>query len=361
MVYRFILASMVGLFAAGGQTVRAQPYPSGVFDVVDAVGQPVGIIHVEWNELTYTEPGGPVYLYRRDRTFDTADGQYIGYYNRTLARVLKFPVRGVGRYYTADLDDPFPVDRLSTQSIRPRRGGRVGGGLLGGIDRGNLGLNPSFGYGGGRFPGVPPIGVPPVGVPLPPLLPSAAVQTRTIPLPGLPPVTLRLFNGGPRDVQVTLLDRKTGKSFSRKIPTGGTQPMTVKRDGGAKVIEAYETVGPLGDVVTQERVDYIPPPIRYEVTVHQWRVQSVSIDRTLPGGDVIDDVNIQGQAVGSFPLPPGQELTAGTIDVYRVARSSGNGAAIGPLVPAEDLLGERVSPLERAILGLPTSPTVPSR
>ena len=325
---------------------RAQPLGSGQFDVVDAGGLTVGVIHLEWNELTYTEPGGPVYLYRRDPNFDTADGRFVGFYNRALARVLKFPRSGSGYYFTADLDDAFPTDRRSRDIIRPRRGWG-GGGFGGGVARGGLGLRPGY----SAVPVLPPVGVR-SPVLRPPVLPAAAVQTRTVPLPDLSPVTVQLVNGGPRDVQVTLLDLKTNQTFTRKIGVGQTQPMTLKREGGAKVIETYEEIGPLGDVIAQERVDYVPPPVRYELTVHQWRVQSVSIDRTLPGGDVIDDVNVQGQAVGSFPLPSGSNLTAGTIDVYRAARAAGNRGAIAPLVPDESLPGERVSPLEQAILGL---------
>ena len=328
------------------KTTAAQPLGNGQFDVVDAGGLTVGVIHLEWNELTYTEPGGPVYLYRRDPNFDTADGRFVGFYNRALARVLKFPRSGSGYYFTADLDDAFPTDRRSRDVIRPRgvinRNGIGTAGVHGGVVGGR---------GIGQFH--PPVPVlPPIGLPTT-VLPNAAMQSRTVPLPDLPPVTVQLVNGGPRDVQVTLLDRKTNQTFGRRIGVGQTQPMTLQRDGGAKIIETYEEVGPLGDVIAQERVDYVPPPVRYELTVHQWRVQSVSIDRTLPGGGVIDDVNIQGRAVGSFPLPSGAALTTGTIDVYRTARAAGNGATIAPLVPDESLPGERVSPLEKAILGLP--------
>jgi hypothetical protein len=314
------------------------------FDLVEPSGVVTGRILVEPTQLIFWDGDGSQLIFVRERRYDTADRQFIGYYNAPLAKVFKFPRSGHGQFIYADLDDFVPADAWSRRVIRPTRSHQVWG--IGGYQPpifGGPGLAPTFG--GPVFVSPPSIGI----APIPPR--SVLLDSQSIPLPDLPPANLQLINSGPREVQVTLTDAKQGgASKTFRIPSGGSQSLKLHRDAGFELIQRFEVVSPFGDVATEEKRRVVPPPLRYEVTVHQWRVQSIAIDRTEGGNNAIEDINMQGQAVGKFPLPPGPELTDGTIDVYRTAGQMENQGSIGPLVPKNQIPGDDVSPLERAIL-----------
>jgi hypothetical protein len=324
------------------------------FDLVERSGVVSGRIMVEAEQLMLWDGDGSQLVFVRDRSYDTADRQFIGYYNVPLARVFKFPRCGHGQFIYADLDDLIPADAWSRRVIRPTNSRQVWGiGDYGppviSVPMAPAGLG-GTGFGATGFGGPVLVGPSPIGIA--PLTPrSMLLDSQSIPLPDLPPANLQLVNSGPRDAQVTLTDAKQGgASKTFRIPAGGSQPLKLHRDAGFELVQRFEVISPFGDVVTEEKRRIVPPPIRYEVTVHQLRVQSIAIDRTEGGNNAIEDVNMQGQAVGSFPLPPGPELTDGTIDVYRTASQMGNQGAIGPLVPANPFPEDRVSPLEKAIL-----------
>lgn len=334
---------LIGMAAACAILVPAPAGSAQSFDLVEPGGAVTGRILIQSGNLTYWDIGGERVRYRRNKSYDTPDGRFIGYYNTPLARVLKFPRSGVGRFLYADLDDPFPADAYSFRHVHRTRTQPV------------WPLLPVGPVG----PFLPPGPLNPVGplIPTGPLLPvppptqSVLLDSQRVPLPDLPPAQLKFFNGGNREIEVTMRDaRNPGAVRSMRIAPGTSQPVTLHRDAGEQLIERFDVVTPAGDIITEEKTHVIPPPRRYELTVHQWRVQSVAIDRTEGANNAIEDVNFQGQAVGRFRLPPGPQLHDGTIDVFQEARSMGNQGAVAPLVPKEDLPGDPVSPLERALM-----------
>jgi hypothetical protein len=180
---------------------------------------------------------------------------------------------------------------------------------------------------------------------------SVRLDSKTIPNPPLAPARVVFRNDGPREVQVAIIDSQNPSGTqSMRIQPAAAVEVTLERDAGARQVSHYRVITPLGEWITREFVTEVPPPIRYEVMVHEWAIQSVAIDRTGKSPNPIEDINYQGRGIGRFPLPPGPELRSGTIDVYSEARRRQNQGSIPPIVPAEDLPGNNVSPLERAIL-----------
>ncbi len=80
--------------------------------------------------------------------------------------------------------------------------------------------------------------------------------------------------------------------------------MQLPRDAGGRSVEVYQALGLDGTYQNREVVREIPPTVRYQVTIHQWQVQSIAIDRTGKSPNVIEDVNMQGRGLGMFSLPP---------------------------------------------------------
>ncbi len=182
---------------------------------------------------------------------------------------------------------------------------------------------------------------------------SVVLDSKTIPNPPLEPVRVTLRNGGPREVQVGLVDLiESGRTKSLRLPPGGTAEVLLRRDAGGREVQNVRVISPTGDVATREVVSDIPPRQRYEIVVHEWQIQSVAIDRTAgAGANPIEDINFTGKGLGRFPLPPGADLQPGVIDVYAAARSRGNGRDVSPILAEEDdAYDDGPSPLERAIL-----------
>ena len=221
--------------------------------------------------------------------------------------------------------------------------------------RPSYGFDPGYPAGGYGVPVVPPaVGYPP---PAPPR--STLLDTRRTPLPPLPPVTVRLVNSGEPELVVTIDDAiEPGRGRRVRIPGGSHVDVTLRRDAGERLTQQFEVMDVYGNVDVQTKTRDVPPPVRYLVSVHQVRVQSVAIDRTAParaatgGAGVIEDVNLSGKPIGSFELPNGPSLTDGAIDVLRAADAQGNAAGMLPLTDGRDAPppGGRLSPLERAIL-----------
>ena len=76
----------------------------------------------------------------------------------------------------------------------------------------------------------------------------------------------------------------------------------------------------------------VPPAPRYELVIHEWKLQSVAIDRTGKSPNVIEDTNFQGKGIGRFLLPPGDQLKSGTLDVVRTALEARNAGSVSPLL-----------------------------
>jgi hypothetical protein len=167
----------------------------------------------------------------------------------------------------------------------------------------------------------------------------------------MPPASVTLYNDGPRELQVGVVDLldPSATQSARIVPGAGVE-FTLVRDAGSKRIANYRVLSPTGEYLTKEVVTEVPPPDRYEVVVHEWQVQSVAIDRTGKSPNRIEDINFQGHGIGRFRLPPGPQLQSGSINVYSAARSQGNQGTIAPILPTEKRAEDVPSPLERAIL-----------
>jgi hypothetical protein len=326
------------------------------FELVERSGLVSGVIEVAPGRLLVHERTGERILYSRDPSYDSGDRRFAGYFNATLQRVLRFPRSGSGVLQVADLDDLEPRYLTTTRVVR-----RVGSGPPGGAWQGGLGHAAHLPL----VPGYPVNVIPPIDTPYPPAFPyppgfpatsplpqSVLIDSTTIPNPPLPPALVQFRNDGPRDLQVAIIDSQNPSgSRTMRIAPAAAAEVELERDAGATRVSHYWVITPLGETVTREVVNEIPAPLRYEVVVHQWQVQSVAIDRTGKSPNPIEDINFQGRGIGRFPLPPGPELQSGVIDVYRAAVSQQNPGAVAPIVPAEDLPSDDgPSPLERAIL-----------
>jgi hypothetical protein len=354
------------------------------FELVEPSGIVTGRIEIARGRLlVYDSTGDRLYFSRQPR-YDSYDGRSVGYFNIDLNRALRFPRCGSGWMQTADFDHAFPRYENTRRTVRPAgafRGHRQGHFAspwaptfnnpgFAGPGYGTPGYEPPAygppagfqpGYGYGTSFGTPGFGGPNYGgysTPYasgyrsPRLQPqSVLIESETIPNPPLPPARLNLRNDGRREVQVAIVDAKNvSGSRSLRIPPGASKIVDLERDSGAQRVAHYRVVSPYGESTTQEIVTDVPPPIRYEVVVHEWAMQSIAIDRTGKSPNPIEDINFQGRGLGRFPLPPGPELQSGTIDVVRAARSQGNQGSVGPLVPSDRQPSDNASQLERAII-----------
>lgn len=338
---------VVGFFVASTSLTAAE------FELVEPNGFVAATVDTGPGRLIILEHTGERLYYSRDSSYDSSDGQYVGYFHNDLNRVLRFPRAGSGRMLLADLDDFRPHFEFSRRHVRRiGRGGRPivavpggfvpGGFVPGGFVPGDFVPVPGFG-GGFAAPSFPYVPQPQ----------SVVLDSRTIPNPPLEPVRVALRNGGPRDVQVGVVDLlQPGRTQTLRLPAGGSADVMLQRDAGGREVQNVRVVTPTGDVATREVVHEIPPRPRYEIVVHQWQIQSVAIDRTAgAGANPIEDINFTGKGLGRFPLPPGADLQPGVIDVYSAARSRGNGGDVSPILATEDdAFDDGPSPLERAIL-----------
>ncbi|WP_236624160.1 hypothetical protein [Rhodopirellula baltica] len=340
--------------------------PSGEFDLVEPSGVVTGRISLRRGNLIYRHGDGRQVVYSRDRRFDTPDGQFQGYYNTLLARVLKFPRSGFGNFLYMDLDNFNPFPQASYRLVRPVGVGPIGGPVFGPLAGGyveygapiygGFGLPwltpaPAFGWGINDIP-IGPVAISPI-----PLNPGPVpIDTRRVALPDLPPAKIRFTSSSQRDVNVTLTDsRQAGLKKTFRLAPGEFEDMKLRRDAGHEWVETFELLSPNGQWITREVRHQIPPQSRYEIVVHELRVQSVAIDRTARGNNRIEDINMQGKGIGRFLLPPGPELVDQTIDVFQSARAMQNQGTVTPIIPDEQLQeqfrpSDRVSPFERAIL-----------
>ncbi|TWU57927.1 hypothetical protein [Rubripirellula reticaptiva] len=348
------------------------------FEMFEPSGVVVARVEIRPGRLVMYEGLGARLFFSREPRYDSIDGRFAGYFNFELNRILRFPRSGRGQMETADLDDFNPSYRLTRRLVRPLGDrhsvpvplhvpGYLGPGYLGPgyVGPGYLGPGyvspglpgpfitaPGFGippqvFGASPLPGFGGIG--PIGPPLPQ---SVLIDSQTIPNPPLEPVRVQLRNGGPREIQVGVVDLKTpAKTQSLRIAPGSSADVMLEREAGARQIQNFRVITPLGDSQTREIVNDVPATVRYEIVVHEWKIQSVAIDRTAGAGDnPIEDINFHGKSIGRFPLPPGDQLQPGSIDVYRAARNQGNAAAVAPILAEEDNLESALDPLERAIL-----------
>lgn len=340
---RFSLVSFLSCSFVVFGMVDARTADAHSFELIEPSGLVTAQIETRPSQLVVYQSNGERITYTRDPNFDSRGRRYLGYYNRSLARVLRFPASGSGRMQTADLDDPILVYTYTRRIVRPvtAYGSRLPPAILG----------PVF---------VPPPILPSYGFdPLPPVYApsfsnlqprSVILESKVVPHPALSPASVTLRNGGPREVQVTIVDRKEpGRTRPIRLAPRAVTTVQLVRDAGATRIEKVRLDSPTGESVTQEKKSLVSPESRYEIVVHEIRLQSIAIDRTPGGNNAIEDINQTGQGIGRFELPPGPQLQSGTIDVYSAARSKGNAQSIAPILAREDD-DFAPDPLEQAII-----------
>lgn len=335
--------------------------------LVEPTGVVTADVFIDSGVMTVNDVSGVQYLFYRDRSFDSIDRTYAGYWLPSLNRIVRFPRSGVGLLQVADLDDVVPRYTFSRRSIRPAGNRRRGpAGRRRGIHSPFLGyqyLPPRF-----FSPyGVPAYGYYSFGTTLN-VFPSASVgPLRGLPLaaPGfqsrvinssvqarapLTPVTVELVNSSGREVLVTVADSVDPNGGQQvRLRPGETKPVQLVRDAGADRIRRVMTYAPDGSEVIRQRSSFIPPSSRYELVVHEWRLQSVAIDRTGKSPNPIEDAQFQGRGLGRFRLPPGDQLRSGRIDVVRVAVESGNEGSIAPIVEKDASSLRPMTPLEQML------------
>lgn len=329
MFRRLCGLSLVVLLAA---TAWGQRY-----ELVEPSGLVSATVDVQRGRLLLQERSGEQVYFNRDARYDSDDGRLLGYFSFELNRVLRFPKSGSGPMQTADLADAAPRFQNSLRVVRPAVAGSTRPWALSGNPGAVSYIDPYLaGYRG--------------AVPWPQ---SVLIDSTTISNPPLPPVRVSFRNDGSRDLRVTVVDLKdSSRTRAMRIRPGDIADVQLLRDPSAKRIVHYRVITPSGETTTREVQTEIQPKFRYEVVVHEWVMQSIAIDRTGKSPNQIEDVNLQGNPLGRFPLPPGPQLQSGTIDVYSAARSRGNEATIAPIFPREKGLADAATPLERAILEL---------
>ncbi|OUX50792.1 MAG: hypothetical protein CBE43_06040 [Rhodopirellula sp. TMED283] len=333
-----------------------------IFDLVEPTGEVTATARIAGGQILVQSRAGQQATFSRDPSLDSLGGDFIGYYCPTIDRALRFPRSGIGLMQTAGLADPRPRFINTRRAVRLRRG-QVVSPLTFGV--------PLF------FPGqlFPRHGFHPqhqlqprqhlypwqwYGPSFDPYMQgyagwwrhpqSVLVDSVVAPNPTLPPVRLKLVNDGRGEVQVGIRDlQNSAKSQTMRIRPNSSADVELICDTGGKRIEQFRVMNPDGSTRTREVVTEYEPPIRYELVVHEWAMQSVSIDRTGKSPNMIEDINFQGRGIGRFFLPPGPLLQSGTIGVYSAALRQQNGGAVPPLVPQENMPKHGGRTLEDAV------------
>ncbi|OYP37110.1 hypothetical protein [Rhodopirellula sp. MGV] len=359
-------------------TVHSQDY-----ELVEPSGVVTSELFLTGSRMVSVERNGDRYYFRRDPSLDSMNGRYLGYWLPSMNRIVRFPRSGSGPMQVADLDDTIPGFLFSRRQVRPfhhgghhpvpfadpfhafhppvywgRRPGRRGPGYWGpgywgpgyyrpwgfpayGYLNQGLTLNvfPGYAVGGATLPWAMPQ--------------STVISSRVITRAPLPPVNVAFENTTQREVRVTLVDKQSGKAAKQfRIRPGQSVPIELQRDAGADRVQEIETLAADGSWGTRQVSTPIPPSPRYEVVVHEWRLQSIAIDRTGKSPNPIEDTNYQGRGLGRFELPAGDHLHAGKLDVVQAALSAENAGSVSPIFDDKESSGSLrpLSPLEQMLL-----------
>ncbi|MEO1528188.1 MAG: hypothetical protein AAFX06_22385 [Planctomycetota bacterium] len=361
-----LLGSMISV--ASAQSPYA--YARSRYQLVERNGVITADVFFRGGQMIVNDANGTQYVFFRDRQFDSIDRAYVGYLLPGVNRVVQFPRSGSGMMLVADLDDVYPHFEFSRRSVHragpnntpfvppsfvsPYIGPPFTAPVFAGPAVGGFGFAPSLGYGA-------PLGIPghpflrPGWFPRP--MQSITLDSQIVPRAPLPPVTLRLANQAQREMRVTVNDLQNPTQPKQvRIAPGAAREMQFERDAGADHIRRVRTFAPDGSVITRDLSTPVPPAPRYELVVHEWRLQSVAIDRTGKSPNFIEDTNFQGRGLGRFLLPPGDQLRSGTIDVVRTALEARNAGSVAPLLDDSGRTtntprGTRaVSPLEQMLI-----------
>ena len=336
------------------------------YQLVEPTGAVSANVYMQSDRMTVVDASGAKYRLERDRSFDSFDRQYRGFFLPSSNRVVRFPRSGQGLMQVADLDDNYPRYVNSRRTVRRARGGHHIHGP-GHIFYPPLCVPPSYhppfygpslgfahpGYGYfnyGYFNYGPSLHV--VRPIYRPSFQSMVLESKLIPRAPLPPVNVNLHNPAAREVIVTLADLQSPSQSKRiRIPPRRSAPVLIERDAGADRVQTVLTYAPDGSQITREITTPVPPATRYELTVHEWKLQSIAIDRTGKSPNPIEDTHFQGRGLGRFALPPGDQVTGGTIDVVRTALQSENAGSVAPILDESSSSPlSPVSPLEEMFL-----------
>ncbi len=155
------------------------------------------------------------------------------------------------------------------------------------------------------------------------------------PNPPLAPARVEMANTHSKELWVLVTDLSDPvHSLQLKIPPGQSQTVSLARDPGATLVEVCEVASPYGTIQREEFVTPLPPAVLYDVSVYELILQSISIDRTVPGGR-LDGTNYSPKSVGRFIVPPGAALEDGRVDVYQDARRRNNPGDVRRIDPRE--------------------------
>jgi len=173
------------------------------------------------------------------------------------------------------------------------------------------------------------------------------------PAEALPVAEIELYNSHSKELWVLIADVvQPANSLRLRIPPGESQVVKLERDPGGELVEVFENHLPGGVVEREQFVTLLPPAPRYDVSVYEVFLQSVAIDRTVPGGR-IEDVNYSPRSLGWFDLGAGPDLANGSIDVYEMAKSMENPGAVRRIDPKLWQQGsEQPDPVEQALDGV---------
>ncbi|TWT64670.1 hypothetical protein [Allorhodopirellula solitaria] len=325
-------------------------------EMVDGYGNIAGVIDASRKGLMVTENSGNRFFYRRARRYDLPDGRYLGFYNETLNRIIRFPRSGRGPVERADLDSIYPQFVPASVRVRPIGSGpgfapylptwletsyqftAPGYRFYSGTISGGPGYG-GFRYGGPGYGSWPALGgyyrsgvsfsvASPLAVPAAPMMPTLApaqpqstlIESRVVDNGTLDPVEVEFVNSQNETLLVVLTDARTpGKKAQYQIQPGGSQRVKLPRSAGQTRIDRYQSWDIAGDPVEREVRVAMEPEARYQVAVDRTRIQSIAIDRTGKSPNVIEDINMQSVPVGVFTLPPGDQLVSGKIDLFDAA------------------------------------------
>src|SRR6056297_3012427 len=87
------------------------------FHLVEPSGVITADVYVRRGMITVNDANGMQYVFTRNRSFDSIDGRYLGYWLPSRNRVVRFPRSGRGLIQVADLDDVSPRWTFSRRSV----------------------------------------------------------------------------------------------------------------------------------------------------------------------------------------------------------------------------------------------------
>lgn len=160
--HRCLTKMLVSGFAALLLSLASGPPPvlAADLEMVDAFGSITGVVEASREGLLVIENTGDQFFYQRAREYDLPGGRYLGFYNQTLNRIIRFPRSGRGAIERADLDAIVPQFVPATVSVRPIGSGPGFGPYLTGWLGPPVGPTPGYSFQSGVWSAGQPYGAP---------------------------------------------------------------------------------------------------------------------------------------------------------------------------------------------------------